>query len=194
MVRARVWKQRICSPLFNTKQYTVDLERLYLKMWEHHSNGNKPEHLIQIVETTENAWTRRMLTLSLNTTMSTPPHHLLLAFISTPIWNSPLSTQSVSLNNLSICEGVCRWTNLFPQHPSHVCISWARLSLRLSGTSSETLLIKHNLLVSMRWLWMPCLPLEFTEQWILFFLCHCGYRIICSWWRECPATLMLIYL
>eukprot|EP00064_Thunnus_orientalis_P000964 superscaffoldBa00000058_g965 len=47
MVRARVWKQRICSPLFNTKQYTIELERLYLQMWEHHSNGNKPEHLVK---------------------------------------------------------------------------------------------------------------------------------------------------
>lgn len=55
MVRARVWKQRICSPLFNTKQYTMDLERLYLQMWEHHSNGSKPEHLVQTVETSENA-------------------------------------------------------------------------------------------------------------------------------------------
>uniref|UniRef100_A0A665UAI9 UDP-N-acetylglucosamine--peptide N-acetylglucosaminyltransferase 110 kDa subunit n=1 Tax=Echeneis naucrates TaxID=173247 RepID=A0A665UAI9_ECHNA len=57
MVRARVWKQRICSPLFNTKQYTMDLERLYLQMWEHHSNGSKPEHLVkfQTVENSENA-------------------------------------------------------------------------------------------------------------------------------------------
>lgn len=55
MVRARVWKQRICSPLFNTKQYTMDLERLYLQMWEHHSNGNKPEHLVQTVEASETA-------------------------------------------------------------------------------------------------------------------------------------------
>nr|XP_043896138.1 UDP-N-acetylglucosamine--peptide N-acetylglucosaminyltransferase 110 kDa subunit isoform X5 [Solea senegalensis] len=57
MIRARVWKQRICSPLFNTKQYTTDLERLYLQMWEHHSNGNKPEHMVkfQTVETSENS-------------------------------------------------------------------------------------------------------------------------------------------
>ncbi|CAB1324950.1 unnamed protein product [Coregonus sp. 'balchen'] len=32
MIRSRVWKQRICSPLFNTKQYTMDLEKLYLQM------------------------------------------------------------------------------------------------------------------------------------------------------------------
>ncbi|KAK7922900.1 hypothetical protein WMY93_009802 [Mugilogobius chulae] len=57
MIRARVWKQRICSPLFNTKQYTMDLERLYLQMWEHHANGNKPEPLINVhmPETTEKA-------------------------------------------------------------------------------------------------------------------------------------------
>uniref|UniRef100_A0A8C3AAF3 UDP-N-acetylglucosamine--peptide N-acetylglucosaminyltransferase 110 kDa subunit n=1 Tax=Cyclopterus lumpus TaxID=8103 RepID=A0A8C3AAF3_CYCLU len=57
MVRARVWKQRICSPLFNTKQYTIDLERLYLQMWEHHSNGKKPEALVNVhsVEASENA-------------------------------------------------------------------------------------------------------------------------------------------
>lgn len=57
MIRARVWKQRICSPLFNTKQYTTDLERLYLQMWEHHSNGNKPEHMFkfQTIEASESA-------------------------------------------------------------------------------------------------------------------------------------------
>ncbi|XP_014860104.1 PREDICTED: UDP-N-acetylglucosamine--peptide N-acetylglucosaminyltransferase 110 kDa subunit isoform X1 [Poecilia mexicana] len=57
MVRARVWKHRICSPLFNTKQYTIDLERLYLQMWEHYSNGSKPDHLVkhQTVETSETA-------------------------------------------------------------------------------------------------------------------------------------------
>lgn len=57
MVRARVWKHRICSPLFNTKQYTIDLERLYLQMWEHHSNGSKPDHLVKhlTVETSETA-------------------------------------------------------------------------------------------------------------------------------------------
>ncbi|KAI2644345.1 UDP-N-acetylglucosamine--peptide N-acetylglucosaminyltransferase 110 kDa subunit [Labeo rohita] len=54
-VRARVWKQRICSPLFNTKQYTIDLERLYLQMWEHYAAGGKPDHLVkmQSLETSE---------------------------------------------------------------------------------------------------------------------------------------------
>uniref|UniRef100_A0A8C2HZ56 UDP-N-acetylglucosamine--peptide N-acetylglucosaminyltransferase 110 kDa subunit n=1 Tax=Cyprinus carpio TaxID=7962 RepID=A0A8C2HZ56_CYPCA len=56
-VRARVWKQRICSPLFNTKQYTMDLERLYLQMWEHYAAGGKPDHLVkmQSLESSESA-------------------------------------------------------------------------------------------------------------------------------------------
>uniref|UniRef100_A0A3B3SY28 UDP-N-acetylglucosamine--peptide N-acetylglucosaminyltransferase 110 kDa subunit n=1 Tax=Paramormyrops kingsleyae TaxID=1676925 RepID=A0A3B3SY28_9TELE len=57
MVRARVWKQRICSPLFNTKQYTIDLEKLYVQMWEHYSAGAKPEHLVNLqpLESSESA-------------------------------------------------------------------------------------------------------------------------------------------
>ncbi|MCI4379763.1 hypothetical protein PGIGA_G00232100 [Pangasianodon gigas] len=56
-IRSRVWKQRICSPLFNTKQYTIDLERLYLQMWEHHAGGAKPEHLLkmQLLDSSESA-------------------------------------------------------------------------------------------------------------------------------------------
>ncbi|XP_043913191.1 UDP-N-acetylglucosamine--peptide N-acetylglucosaminyltransferase 110 kDa subunit [Protopterus annectens] len=57
-IRAKVWKQRISSPLFNTKQYTADLESLYLQMWEHYAAGNKPDHLtkcLKPMETTESA-------------------------------------------------------------------------------------------------------------------------------------------
>ncbi|KAJ7401360.1 UDP-N-acetylglucosamine--peptide N-acetylglucosaminyltransferase 110 kDa subunit isoform X1 [Pitangus sulphuratus] len=49
-IRGKVWKQRISSPLFNTKQYTTDLERLYLQMWDHYAAGNKPDHMIKPVE------------------------------------------------------------------------------------------------------------------------------------------------
>uniref|UniRef100_A0A673XC78 UDP-N-acetylglucosamine--peptide N-acetylglucosaminyltransferase 110 kDa subunit n=1 Tax=Salmo trutta TaxID=8032 RepID=A0A673XC78_SALTR len=57
MIRSRVWKQRICSPLFNTKQYTMDLEKLYLQMWERHASGGKPDHLVKLqpVESSESA-------------------------------------------------------------------------------------------------------------------------------------------
>uniref|UniRef100_A0A8C5QYI0 UDP-N-acetylglucosamine--peptide N-acetylglucosaminyltransferase 110 kDa subunit n=1 Tax=Leptobrachium leishanense TaxID=445787 RepID=A0A8C5QYI0_9ANUR len=54
-IRAKVWKQRISSPLFNTKQYTTDLERMYLLMWEHYSAGKKTDHLIKPIENTESA-------------------------------------------------------------------------------------------------------------------------------------------
>uniref|UniRef100_A0A8C6ERX6 UDP-N-acetylglucosamine--peptide N-acetylglucosaminyltransferase 110 kDa subunit n=1 Tax=Marmota marmota marmota TaxID=9994 RepID=A0A8C6ERX6_MARMA len=52
-IRGKVWKQRISSPLFNTKQYTMELEWLYLQMWEHYAAGNKPDHMIKPVEVTE---------------------------------------------------------------------------------------------------------------------------------------------
>jgi len=55
MIRARVWKQRICSPLFNTKQYTMDLEKLYLQMWEHQANGGKPEPLYNVAQAVESS-------------------------------------------------------------------------------------------------------------------------------------------
>uniref|UniRef100_A0A8C0VHE3 UDP-N-acetylglucosamine--peptide N-acetylglucosaminyltransferase 110 kDa subunit n=1 Tax=Cyanistes caeruleus TaxID=156563 RepID=A0A8C0VHE3_CYACU len=54
-IRGKVWKQRISSPLFNTKQYTMDLERLYLQMWDHCAAGNKPDHMIKPVEASESA-------------------------------------------------------------------------------------------------------------------------------------------
>uniref|UniRef100_A0A7N5KAL4 O-GlcNAc transferase C-terminal domain-containing protein n=1 Tax=Ailuropoda melanoleuca TaxID=9646 RepID=A0A7N5KAL4_AILME len=54
-IRGKVWKQRISSPLFNTKQYTVELERLYLQMWEHCAAGGKPEHIVSSPESGESA-------------------------------------------------------------------------------------------------------------------------------------------
>uniref|UniRef100_A0A2K5Q1E4 O-GlcNAc transferase C-terminal domain-containing protein n=1 Tax=Cebus imitator TaxID=2715852 RepID=A0A2K5Q1E4_CEBIM len=54
-IRGKVWNQRICSPLFNTEQYTMELERLYLQMREHCAAGNKPDHMIKPVEVTESA-------------------------------------------------------------------------------------------------------------------------------------------
>ncbi|XP_043377862.1 UDP-N-acetylglucosamine--peptide N-acetylglucosaminyltransferase 110 kDa subunit isoform X4 [Chelonia mydas] len=54
-IRSKVWKQRISSPLFNTKQYTMELERLYLQMWDHYAAGNKPDHMVKPIETNESA-------------------------------------------------------------------------------------------------------------------------------------------
>ncbi|KAH1165454.1 hypothetical protein KIL84_023013, partial [Mauremys mutica] len=54
-IRSKVWKQRISSPLFNTKQYTMELERLYLQMWDHYAAGNKPDHMVKPIESNESA-------------------------------------------------------------------------------------------------------------------------------------------
>lgn len=33
----------------------MDLERLYLQMWDHYAAGNKPDHMIKPVEASESA-------------------------------------------------------------------------------------------------------------------------------------------
>ena len=45
VTRARVWKARIESPLFNVKTYAMDLERLYRVLWEKYQRGEKPDHV-----------------------------------------------------------------------------------------------------------------------------------------------------
>jgi protein O-GlcNAc transferase len=47
-IRAKVWKARIDSPLFDCQQYTQGLEKLYGKMWERHARGEKPDHIAAI--------------------------------------------------------------------------------------------------------------------------------------------------
>ena len=44
-VRAQVFRYRLTSPLFNNRLYTKNLERLFLKMWERHSRGLRPDHI-----------------------------------------------------------------------------------------------------------------------------------------------------
>jgi hypothetical protein len=38
-IRAKVWKSRISSSLFDTKNYARDLEGVYTKIWNRHSRG-----------------------------------------------------------------------------------------------------------------------------------------------------------
>lgn len=184
MVRARVWKQRICSPLFNTKQYTIDLERLYLQMWEHHSNGSKPEHLVkfQTVETSENAWTGSTPISSPfhPSHVQSPLHHLL--FI-TPAWmvifhSSPSPGMIVSISVIYYLRDSYLWRSLQmyntpPPHQylSRICISWARWRLRLSGTLSETLVLKHSIFGQHERIVNA--TLQYLDQWILFLLSVC---------------------
>ena len=44
-VRAKVFKSRLASPLFNTDLYTKNLERLYIKMWKRFESNKNADHL-----------------------------------------------------------------------------------------------------------------------------------------------------
>ncbi|XP_052282450.1 UDP-N-acetylglucosamine--peptide N-acetylglucosaminyltransferase 110 kDa subunit-like isoform X6 [Dreissena polymorpha] len=44
-MRAKVWKARLTSPLFNCKTYTQNLERVFWKMWKQRVAGNSPQHI-----------------------------------------------------------------------------------------------------------------------------------------------------
>lgn len=46
-IRAKVWKARAESPLFNVKIYTSNLERLYRRMWSKYERGEKPDHITE---------------------------------------------------------------------------------------------------------------------------------------------------
>jgi protein O-GlcNAc transferase len=45
-MRAKVWKNRIDSPLFNVKHYTKNLEDLYEKIWTRYECGEAPDHIV----------------------------------------------------------------------------------------------------------------------------------------------------
>lgn len=44
-IRAKVWTSRVDSPLFDCKQYTQGLEKIYRKMWKRFEAGLEPDHL-----------------------------------------------------------------------------------------------------------------------------------------------------
>lgn len=46
--RAKVWKARSDSPLFNCKLYAMGMEMLYTKMWERYSHGESPDHVAAV--------------------------------------------------------------------------------------------------------------------------------------------------
>ncbi|CAI4229118.1 unnamed protein product [Auanema sp. JU1783] len=48
-IRAKVWKARTTSTLFNVKQYCTDLEDLYSKMWNRYHEGLPIDHITQDV-------------------------------------------------------------------------------------------------------------------------------------------------
>jgi len=44
-IRSKVWDARMASPLFSCSKYTVNLERLLLRLWERYQRGEKPGHV-----------------------------------------------------------------------------------------------------------------------------------------------------
>ncbi|XP_076171153.1 O-linked N-acetylglucosamine (GlcNAc) transferase sxc isoform X1 [Ptiloglossa arizonensis] len=46
--RAKVWKARSESPLFNCKLYALGMEMLYRKMWDRYARGEKPDHVAAV--------------------------------------------------------------------------------------------------------------------------------------------------
>lgn len=44
-IRAKVWKAREESPLFDCQQYAGGLEMLYKRMWEKHARGEPVDHI-----------------------------------------------------------------------------------------------------------------------------------------------------
>ncbi|XP_076286274.1 O-linked N-acetylglucosamine (GlcNAc) transferase sxc isoform X2 [Lasioglossum baleicum] len=47
-IRAKVWKARSESPLFNCKLYALGMEMLYRKMWERYARGEKADHVAAV--------------------------------------------------------------------------------------------------------------------------------------------------
>ncbi|VDL65591.1 unnamed protein product [Nippostrongylus brasiliensis] len=46
-IRAKVWKARTTSTLFNVKQYCSDMETLLHIMWRRYEEGRQVEHITQ---------------------------------------------------------------------------------------------------------------------------------------------------
>lgn len=50
-MRAKVWKAREESPLFDCQQYADGLERLYDQMWTRHARGEPVDHIAALAQT-----------------------------------------------------------------------------------------------------------------------------------------------
>jgi len=49
-MRAKVWRLRMNSELFDVAKYTANLERVYHQMWERHEKGEPVDHLTELAE------------------------------------------------------------------------------------------------------------------------------------------------
>ncbi|XP_015125871.1 UDP-N-acetylglucosamine--peptide N-acetylglucosaminyltransferase 110 kDa subunit isoform X1 [Diachasma alloeum] len=62
-IRAKVWKARSESPLFDCKMYAMGMEMLYKRMWERFARGEKPDH-IAAIDKSENQQNQKVTTAS----------------------------------------------------------------------------------------------------------------------------------
>ncbi|XP_011314235.1 UDP-N-acetylglucosamine--peptide N-acetylglucosaminyltransferase 110 kDa subunit isoform X1 [Fopius arisanus] len=62
-IRAKVWKARSESPLFNCKMYAMGMEMLYKRMWERFARGEKPDH-ISAIDRSESQQNQKVTTAS----------------------------------------------------------------------------------------------------------------------------------
>lgn len=46
-IKLQVWDGRLISPLFNTQKYTLDLEKLFYKMWRRYEQNLPPDHVVE---------------------------------------------------------------------------------------------------------------------------------------------------
>lgn len=46
-MRAKVWKARTTTTLFDIKQYCTDMEDLFYKMWSRFEKGEAPDHITE---------------------------------------------------------------------------------------------------------------------------------------------------
>ena len=47
-MRAKVWRARLTSPLFNCETYARNLQRVYSQMWKTYEQGNPPHHIMEL--------------------------------------------------------------------------------------------------------------------------------------------------
>lgn len=70
-IRAKVWKNRVESPLFSVSVYTRNLEDVYTRMWRRHETGLPVGHLV-IDKTGEKSNTNNQVIVTSMSVVSTP--------------------------------------------------------------------------------------------------------------------------
>ena len=144
--------------------------------------------------------------------MSSHPHHLFFFFLNHCHHHSLEWSLSISASPWMIVSSLSSTTSrtlylwrslqihIYP--PSHLssrhtfAIPEPDRAWDFQATLLWLLSLNTVYLVSMRGLWMPCLPISTWIRGFYFYFffpptCRCAYRTNCSWWRDCPAVLLV---